>query len=91
MGNFGDGWLEHLRQWLGTQWAGLSPWECRAAQSRQARPEEAQEPGWGAAKGARHLTMLHCRPMRIDRGVLHMERQVGSRRHARCALPWLRQ
>ena len=32
-------------------WASL--WECRAAQSRQARPEEPQEPGWGAltAKG----------------------------------------
>ena len=28
-----------------------SSWECRAAQSRQARPEEAQEPRWGAAKG----------------------------------------
>ena len=21
-----DGWLEHLRQWLGAQWPGLSPW-----------------------------------------------------------------
>ena len=31
-----------------------SPWECRATQSRQARPEEAQEPSWGAAtKGAK--------------------------------------
>ena len=29
-----------------------SPWERRAAQSRQARPEEAQEPSWGPAKGA---------------------------------------
>ena len=28
-----------------------SPWEYRAAQSRQARLEEAQEPKWGAAKG----------------------------------------
>ena len=27
------------------------PWECQAARGRQARPEEAQEPGWGAAKG----------------------------------------
>eukprot|EP00964_Phaeocystis_antarctica_P105494 scaffold70488_cov59-Phaeocystis_antarctica.AAC.7 len=27
------------------------PWECRAAQSRQAHPEEAQEPSWGTAKG----------------------------------------
>ena len=27
-----------------------SPWECRAAQSGQARPEEAREPRWGAAQ-----------------------------------------
>ena len=27
-------------------------WECRAAQSRQARPEEAQEPSWVTAKEA---------------------------------------
>jgi len=31
--------FKHPRQWLG-------------AQSRQARPEEAQEPSWGPAKGA---------------------------------------
>ena len=40
------GSLEHPRQWLraqwlGAQWRGLFPWECRAAQSRQAHPEEA--------------------------------------------------
>ena len=38
----------------GSGWApsgSASPWECRAARSRQARPEEAQEPSWGAAKG----------------------------------------
>jgi hypothetical protein len=29
----------------------LSPWECRAAWSRQARREGAQEPSWGAAQG----------------------------------------
>ena len=37
----------------GSGWAPSGPassWECRAAQSRQARPEEAQEPSWGAAK-----------------------------------------
>eukprot|EP00964_Phaeocystis_antarctica_P109282 scaffold73758_cov52-Phaeocystis_antarctica.AAC.3 len=28
------------------------PWERRAGQSCQARPEEAQEPSWGTAKGA---------------------------------------
>ena len=28
-----------------------SPWEYQAAQSHQARPEEAQKPSWGTAKG----------------------------------------
>ena len=51
IGGFGGGYLEHPRQWLGAQWASLLPWECRAAQSHQARPEEAQEPSWGTAKG----------------------------------------
>ena len=31
------------------EWAGL-PWECRASQSSQARPREAQEPTLGTAK-----------------------------------------
>ena len=35
--------------WAPSGWA--SPWECRAAQSRQARPQEVQEPSWGTAKG----------------------------------------
>ena len=43
IGGFGGGLLEHLRQWLGAQWPDLSPWASRAVQSRQARPEEAQE------------------------------------------------
>eukprot|EP00964_Phaeocystis_antarctica_P143146 scaffold108637_cov60-Phaeocystis_antarctica.AAC.3 len=43
IGGFGGGWLEHPRQWLGAQWPDLSPWVSRNAQSRQARPEEAQE------------------------------------------------
>eukprot|EP00964_Phaeocystis_antarctica_P083851 scaffold52787_cov60-Phaeocystis_antarctica.AAC.2 len=34
-----------------------SSWECRAAQSHQARPEEAQEPSWGTAN-AGTLTMM---------------------------------
>ena len=38
-------------------WASL--WEYRAAQSRQARAEEAQGASWGAAKGDT-LTMLPC-------------------------------
>ena len=41
-------------------------WECRAAQSRQARPEEAQEPSWGAAKGD-SLTMLRHSTLAIER------------------------
>ena len=39
----------------GSGWAPSGPassWEYRAAQSRQARPEEAREPSWDAAKGA---------------------------------------
>ena len=51
----------------GSGWApsgtGLSPWEDRAAQGRQARPAEAPEPSWGAAKkGA--LTMREARGRR---------------------------
>ena len=39
-------------QWLGAQWVGRLL-ECRAAQSRQARPPE--EPSWGAAKSFGHI------------------------------------
>eukprot|EP00964_Phaeocystis_antarctica_P153135 scaffold121271_cov51-Phaeocystis_antarctica.AAC.2 len=35
-----------------------SSWECRAAQSRQVRPEEAHRASWGTAKEATSLTML---------------------------------
>eukprot|EP00964_Phaeocystis_antarctica_P088474 scaffold56308_cov61-Phaeocystis_antarctica.AAC.2 len=52
IGGFEAGWLEHPRRWLGTQWPGLSLRVRRARQSCQARPEEAQEPSWGAAKVA---------------------------------------
>ena len=53
MGGFGGGYLEHPRQWLGARWTGRPLyWEYRAAQSRQARPEEAQEPSWGTAQAA---------------------------------------
>ena len=42
------GRLEHLRQWRRAQWpGGLSLWVSRAARSRRARPEEAQEPSSG--------------------------------------------
>ena len=55
-----------IRRWASAAWEGAgsssrgggwppggpaSPWECRAARSRQARPEEAQAPRRGAAKG----------------------------------------
>ena len=54
IGGVGGGALEQPRQWTGRPVGRpLYPWECRAALSRQARPEEAQEPSWGAAaKGA---------------------------------------
>ena len=71
-GGFGGGWLEQSRR-CGWAPSGLaSSWECRAARSRQARPEEAQEPSWGTAKGvpkghldhtpvlARGLRLLHA-------------------------------
>ena len=32
-----------------------SPWECRVVGSREARPEESQEPRWGAAKRGLHF------------------------------------
>ncbi len=52
IGNFGGGELEDPRQWLGDQWAGLSPWECPTAPTRQGRPEGAREPSWGPAETA---------------------------------------
>ena len=52
IGEFGDGELEHLRQWLGAQWPSLSSGECRATQSRQMCPGEAHEPSAGIAKEA---------------------------------------
>ena len=37
VGDCGGGWFEHLRQWLGLHWAGLSlRASCRATRSRQA-------------------------------------------------------
>ena len=47
------------RQLLGDPGGRTSPWECRAAQSHPARPEEAllQGPSWGTAKG-RALSVL---------------------------------
>ena len=45
------GELEHPRQWLGAQWPGFFCWVSCAAQSRQARPEEAQEPKPATAEG----------------------------------------
>ena len=40
-------------------WASL--WECRAAQSHQARPEEVQEPSWGTVKGDKVTLTVHAR------------------------------
>ena len=64
IGGFGGGSLEHPRQWLGAQWAGLFL-GVHAAQNRQMRPEEAQVPSWGTAKGCA-LTMRPC-----SDGVVH--------------------
>ena len=50
IGGFGGGELEHPKQWLGAG-GPASSWECRTAQSRQGRSEEAKEPSWGTAKG----------------------------------------
>ena len=40
-------------------WASL--WECRAAQSRQARAEEAQGASWGTAKPGTLTVLQHRR------------------------------
>ena len=58
-GDFGGGWLEHLRPWLGRPVAWPLPRECRAARSRQARPEEAQEPSLGQRQGDTQAMLPH--------------------------------
>ena len=55
-----------------------SSWECRAAQSHQARPEEAQEPSWGTAKG-------HCQGGRFGRA----EEQSASKAEIATAISGL--
>ena len=46
---------------------GLSSKECQGAQSRQVRPEEAQEPSSGAAKGGRGGVLRgHCQGKQLD-------------------------
>jgi hypothetical protein len=75
--------------WLGAQRSGLSPWECRAAQSREARREEAQEPSWGTAK-ATTLSVLPCRQLPLgvacgDRGADALARVVLHRQPAQPA------
>ena len=53
-----------------------SYWECRTAQSHQARPEEAQEPSWGTAKGdALTMLALHRRGQLVHREVYRAERR----------------
>ena len=39
IGGLGGGWREQPGRWQGGQWVRLSPWECQAAQSHQARAE----------------------------------------------------
>ena len=53
-GDVRGGWREHPRRWVGGQpGRPLHPRSVGAAQSRQERPEEAQVPSSGAAKGGR--------------------------------------
>ena len=55
----GSRWNRRLRRRRARPVGRSSAWECRAAQRHEARPEEAQEPSWGAAqRGA--LTMRPC-------------------------------
>ena len=42
IGGFGGVWLEHLRQWLGMQWPGLSPWVSWALPSGHFDPAAAR-------------------------------------------------
>eukprot|EP00964_Phaeocystis_antarctica_P100124 scaffold65821_cov25-Phaeocystis_antarctica.AAC.1 len=51
VGDVGGGALEHPRHKLGAPWPGRFAWECQAAQSDQARPEEAHAQSSGGAKG----------------------------------------
>ena len=53
-----------------------SSWEYRAAQSRQARPEEAQEPSWGTAKGGGHFD--HAAPHAADQVLACIESKVAQ-------------
>eukprot|EP00964_Phaeocystis_antarctica_P076377 scaffold47222_cov72-Phaeocystis_antarctica.AAC.2 len=51
-GGFGGSYSSSIRSRDRAPGGQGSSWECRAARSRWARPEEAQEPSWGTAKGA---------------------------------------
>ena len=59
IGSFGGGALEHPRQWLGAQWAGLSP---GSAESPRATESHRAGPSWGAAKGVPLTMLLHPTP-----------------------------
>ena len=56
-------------------WTSL--WECRAAQSRQAHPEEVQEPSWGAAKVG-SLTVVLSSLSFCNRFLLALPSHTGS-------------
>ena len=48
IGGCGGGSLEQPRQWLGAQWAGLSPGSAELPRTaRRALSQESQEPSWG--------------------------------------------
>ena len=82
--------LNGQRRWNRRLWRRLagwalsgpaSSWECRAAQSRQARPEAAQEPSWGPAKWVT-FGQAAVRPERGDEAFERRAQQRGG-------LPWL--
>ena len=54
-----------------------SAWECRAAQSRLVRPEEAPEPSWGSCQGGRHFGRAAVRNIGPAKGAVR-DTEVGE-------------
>ena len=67
----------------------LSAWECEAAQRRQARPVEAQEPNSGIAKGG-VLCMLRLHRCASLRQMLRVRARTRGGRSERAARYHLR-
>ena len=90
IGNSGGGELEHPRQWLGAQWAGLSPWECPTASSRQGRPCEGAGAELGPSQDCRLTTLPHMAGSQTWRGSMDArangEPSATSARNARASV-----